>query len=325
MTAGTKSDFKIYSPQFFAGFTETLTQNAEVFNIASRGAIQVRTRLMQGEYAKESFFAAVSGGIVSRRDSTSVAAATDIAMTMGENISIKLDRGIGPVAYTLDSLVKAGLTDEQMSFFIGQQAGAEVWTEYLNTALAALYPALAQASALVVDATTSTLKTTGLVSGLSKFGDRANRIVVWLTHSKSGFNLLSDQIANYQMDTVAGYNLVTGNPVTLGRPMIMTDSSSLILTTPNPDQYITLGLVAGAITIDESEERRIVSDLVTGLKNLVTRVQGEYALNLGIKGFTWDLTNGGLNPAAATLATATNWDQTATSDKDLPGVIIKSL
>jgi hypothetical protein len=64
----------------------------------------------------------------------------------------------------------------------------------------------------------------------------------------------------------------------------------------------------------------MVAQTVTGLENLVIRLQGEYAINVGLRGFTWDTTNGGINPTAAALATAGNWDQTAASIKDLAGV-----
>ena len=50
------------------------------------------------------------------------------------------------------------------------------------------------------------------------------------------------------------------------------------------------------------------------------RYQGEYAYNMKVKGFTWDVTNGGANPTAAAVATATNWDKTVADDKNIGGV-----
>jgi hypothetical protein len=68
-----------------------------------------------------------------------------------------------------------------------------------------------------------------------------------------------------------------------------------------------------------------VMDLVSGLEQISYRLQGEYAYNLGLKGYTWDIANGGANPSAAALATGTNWDQVATDDKDTAGVILKCI
>ena len=86
--------------------------------------------------------------------------------------------------------------------------------------------------------------------------------------------------------------------------------------------YNVLGLVGDAVVATESEEREVVSEVITGKENLLFRVQGEYAFNLECKGMAWDITNGGANPADTAIATSTNWDKKATSDKDLPGVRI---
>jgi hypothetical protein len=43
-----------------------------------------------------------------------------------------------------------------------------------------------------------------------------------------------------------------------------------------------------------------------------------------VKGFKWDVSNGGANPADAALATGSNWDVASTSYKDFGGVIIQS-
>ena len=84
-----------------------------------------------------------------------------------------------------------------------------------------------------------------------------------------------------------------------------------------------LGLVAGAVEVENSEQQEIVVQDVTGLENLVVRFQGEYAYNLGIMGFKWDMSNGGVNPDATAVATAGNWDSVATSFKDYAGVVLK--
>jgi hypothetical protein len=40
---------------------------------------------------------------------------------------------------------------------------------------------------------------------------------------------------------------------------------------------------------------------------------------------SWDKTNGGRSPTSAALAVGTNWDRTATSIKDLGGVVLRTL
>jgi hypothetical protein len=90
---------------------------------------------------------------------------------------------------------------------------------------------------------------------------------------------------------VSNFNIATGTPVTLNRPVVIVDSASLKtqLNSPDVDDYFTLGLTAGAVEVESTEEQEIVVQDVTGLENLVVRFQGEYAYNLGVKGFKWDV------------------------------------
>ena len=324
MAIGKASDFKIYHEEFFGGYVEVLQQNADAFNGASANAIRLIPDRMRGDYEKESFIKSISA-LATRRDTTSVAAATDTALTQGEIVGVKLNRRIGPVANTFDSFKKIEQDPQALSFLLGQQIGQAVSLEMINTTLACLDAALSGVAGLTTDASALTtpngpnLTHTNLVTAMSKLGDRSNRLVAWVMHSKPYFDLVKNAIADKVFE-VAGVTIYSGNVATFGRPVVVIDSANLFDATPVPDTYTTLGLVQDAAIINESEGRDIVSDVVTGLDNLVIRMQGEYAYNLKLKGFAWDVTNGGANPSDAALATATNWDKAATDDKDLPGV-----
>jgi thiamine pyrophosphokinase len=56
--------------------------------------------------------------------------------------------------------------------------------------------------------------------------------------------------------------------------------------------------------------------------NLEMILQGEDDYVLGLKGFKWDTTNGGVNPTTANVVTGSNWDVNVASNKDLAGVKI---
>ncbi len=115
--------------------------------------------------------------------------------------------------------------------------------------------------------------------------------------------------------------------MTLNRPVIVTDSASLIgnLNSPDVNNYFTLGLVDGAIEVENSEEQYIAFQEVTGLENLVIRMQGEYAYTLGLKGFKWDVASGHANPDSTALVLGTNWDTHFSSVKDRAGVALMTL
>ena len=327
MAIGKASDFTVYPEQFFGGVVEELQQNADGFNAASAGTIRLVTAMKQGHYENESFFKSLSA-LVSRRDITSVSAATDTALTQGEMVRVKLNRKIGPVAQTLDAFRKISLDPGEMSFILGQQTGKAIALDYLNTALSAVDAAVSGVAALNYDASAltspdrTTLDHTNMVRTMAKFGDASNRLGAWVMHSKPFFDLMENSVAD-KIFQVANVTIYAGTVATFGRPVIVTDSSSLYTTTSAGTTYQVLGLVENAVVVEESEDRQIASDLITGLENLVMRIQGEYAFNLGVKGFAWDTTNGASNPSAGAVATASNWDKVATDNKQLAGVRLK--
>ena len=57
---------------------------------------------------------------------------------------------------------------------------------------------------------------------------------------------------------------------------------------------------------------------------LRTTMQSEWSYNVGVKGFKWDVTNGGSAPVNSALFLGTNWDKTVTSNKALAGVVVEA-
>ncbi len=320
MAETTYADLKIYSDQFFSGFNEQSEQNNQGFNEASNGCLLLSTKELKGHYTQESFFKYLSS-LISRRDISSIATVSDLQLEMGENASVKLNRKVGPVLATEDAFAKAGMTMDDFARALGEKAGAEVPEEQLNTILLAIYSALSGVSALIQDSSSDTMSHTQLVKAMRKMGDKASRIACWVMHSTSYYDLVQQSIAD-KIFEIAGATIYAGTPVTMGKPVVVTDSSSLILTSPDPDTYITFGLVPGAAMVVNSEEERLVIDRISGLANIVQRYQAEHAYNISVKGFTWDMGNGGLNPDGTALGTNTNWDKTAASNKSLAGVML---
>jgi hypothetical protein len=329
---GTSTTFKVYNDQFRGGVIERLTQASAFFNGASQGALAMTTQSRRGDYVYESFLQSIAG-LVSRRDTTVVTDAVALDVSMEEFISVKLNRKIGPVDQTLDSfrkvLMAAGGSEEALSFLMGSQVAKAMEVEMLNTVLRALRASLANVAEVYHDASDGTLESADLNTGLSKFGDAYSNVVAWVMHSKPWFDLVGYQIdpANHG-DNIAGVVVQGASPATFGRPVVVTDSPALIVdegTSSAPAlRYHTLGLVAGAGVAENSENEFVTYDEVTGKENIIARLQGEYAYNIGLKGFQYDVGNGGANPTDTLVGTGSNWDKIATSDKDLAGICIKS-
>jgi hypothetical protein len=325
MATSLASDFKLSDPVMQTGYVETLAQATDAFNGASAGTIIMEAPEQKaGHYERDAFFAALTNGAVSRRDITSVADATAVKLAQTEIARVKLNRKVGPIETTIDALRKIGSTVDVISYVIGQQVAKGQLVEGLNSALASLTAAISTVGATALyDGTAGTITHTALATMNALFGDRSNDIACYVMHSKVYHDLIKQAISD-KVTEVAGITIREGTVATMGRPVIVTDSASLIIDLTT-DQYVTLGLTRGAVSLQMTEPMQLVNQLITGQEQLIQRFQGEYAMNMGLKGFTWDVTNGGANPDATALGTGSNWDKVAASLKDIAGVAMKTL
>lgn len=327
MPVGLHANFTIYNEEVHTGFSETLQQETDAFNAASNGAIVMRSNIHEGYYDRETFFKAVSG-LVSRRDLTADPATpiADTALTQDENIRVKLFRKIGPISNSRGMFRTIMEDPGALSIKIGRQAAKATMIDMLNSGLRAAVAGLSGVPAVVHNVTaaspTDTISTDNLIQALFKAGDSQGDIVLWAMHSTAYSKLIRDQVATHSFDSVAGVNIATGTPVTLGRPVLVTDSPVLHGATSPTDPVRVLGLRAGAIRLEESELEDMVVDEVTGGAQLAIRVQGEMSYSVGIAGFKWNIAGGGANPIDATLAASANWLQSAASHKSLAGVLM---
>jgi len=319
MAAGTKSDFKIYHEEYYGGMYEALAQNVNGFNAASNGGLRLVQKELLGDYEKESFNDQIAD-FITRRDITSVAAVTDKKMTQDEMVSVKLNRKIGPVMQTNDAWRKIGKDEKEMSFVLGKMIATQKAHDFLESSVRAVEAALSGQTAICYDAGAYDLTVTHLASGLEKLGDMSQRVVCWVMHSYSYYSLVKTAISAKIFEE-AGRVVYGATPGTLNKPVLVTDCDALRIGADSDyTTYHVLGLVAGGVVATESEDEDIVLEPVTGLENLGHRLQGEYAYNIGVKGFTWDVTNGGVNPTDNALGLASNWDKVYTDIKNCAGI-----
>lgn len=323
------SSFKIYQEYLKSRAAETLQQQADVFNASVNNAIVMRTLEKPGDYEYESFFKDISN-LITRRDNTSTSSASKLSMVQDEFVRVKLSRKIGPVDMARDAFRKwmGRFSETEFSGLLGQQIAVGQQLDMVNSALLATRAALVNVSSgamLNTVASSGTITTSALVDTLALMGDRADRIVAWVMHSKPYYDLVKSQISD-KITGIANFNVQTGTPVTLNRPVLVTDSDSLKVETGSPavTDYYTLGLTANGALVEVTETDDVVVQDVTGLEVLMTRLQGEFAYNLGVKGFKYDVANGGANPNATAVGTGSNWDKAASYDKALAGVVCKS-
>ncbi|MFN6965208.1 MAG: major capsid protein [Pyrinomonadaceae bacterium] len=319
-----RTDFHIYNDEFHGGMLESLTQYAGVFNEGSNGAIRLLTADMIGDYRKETFFKSLGQGMITRQDTTSNDPVPDTKITDAEHVEVKLFRKINPYTTTYNAFRAIGADPSEFSYIVGQQAGQAMVREMLNTVIKATRAAISGIASNVKDATADTLKSIShenLLDMFALFGDNSDRIKALVMHSKQWFDLQKQGLAD-GYETIATGILNSHYVPAFNRPIIVTDSPSLVDTTPSPDEYYVLGLTDGAAVASKIDDVQMLLDPISGEEQLRVRLQGEYSYAIGLKGVAYD-TTAGPNPTDTAIGTAANWDQVVTSPYDTPGALLK--
>lgn len=317
------SDLTVYSEYTYKTWTEVLAQEVEKFNAASRGTIILRPGKIQGDYSDEVGWQKISG-LVRRRNAYGSGAVSSKKLVNIVDTMVKVAAGTPPVEMNPGQFEWILKDPKEAGIVLGQQLAVEMLADMLNTGTLAAYAAMIQTTAILYNATgdtPDTLTHAATIKAAAKFGDRANDIAAWVTHSLPYHNMLGNNIANSAQLFTYGTVNVLNDP--FNRPYIVTDTSSLIDTVPNPDTYHVLGLVPGAIVVEQNSDFTDNISTLNGDENILRTYQAEWSYNIGIKGYSWDKTNGGHSPTTSALGTSTNWDKYVTSDKDGPGVILK--
>lgn len=300
------SDFKVYDDLAQTNYMERIQENIDLFNAQSNGAIVLRSESIVGDESKRAFYN--DTGDVSHRDVTSNSAVSTTAITGDEHVTVKTPWKYGPYSITEESYKRRGV-DPSLFYSQMGQAAADHTKEYFVTAALASLGAAINAGGMT--ATGSIADKKGLINGLRKFGDRFNRVALWVMSSDVFFDVVQGAITD-KIYEEAGMVVYGGQPGTLGKPVLVSDE---VDDSPN---YV-YALQRGAIQIVESQPPGFRSYEDNSTENLALAYRAEGAFNVDALGYSW---TGTANPNLAALGTQGNWAQDAASDKNTAGVQI---
>lgn len=322
------SDLAVYSEYAYAAMTEVLAQQVEMFNAASGGALVLQGSAFQGDFSDVAFFQKISG-LVRRRNAYGSGAVAEKVLEHLVDTMVKIAAGTPPIRIDPGQFKWIQQNPEVAGAVLGQQLAKDVLADMLNSGLGIARVALGSVAAVTLNITGETVKTVSpsvLNRGQALFGDAMSQLAAWVMHSKVLTDLYGNALANSEQLFNYGNVHIKRDP--FGRLLVMTDSPNLftVNTVPDPDEtdYYTLGLVQGAVVIGQNNDWTANEETKNGDENITKTYQAEWSFQAGIKGFSWDKTAGGKSPNDAAILTATNWDQYATSHKDLAGVLIRS-
>lgn len=315
------SDLAVFSEQLYSMMSEITAQQIDLFNAASRGSIALKAAAHQGDYQDTAFWQKVSG-LVRRRNPYGSGAVAQKKLVHLTDTMVKVAAGTPPLNLDPGQFKWIQQSPDQAAAVYALQMSKDMLADMLNTGIMAGYAALNGVIALKYDGTGDTPDTMNarmLNKGAAKFGDRSAEIVAWVMHSTPLHDFYDNALANSaQLFTYGTVNVIQ-DP--FGRVFVVSDVPSLV-TSGTPNIYNTLGLVPGAISVDQNNDFTDNLQTSNGDENIQRTYQAEWSYQLGVKGFTWDKTNGGHAPNDAAIATSTNWDKIATSVKDCAGVLV---
>lgn len=306
---------KIDNDIVHATATETIMQNTEAFTAGTNGAIRVATEAIMGDLQATSMIAEISS-LIGRRDIGADTDATVKAVNSRDENNIKMYWGTGAIEFKMVDASRYGSDSGAFSAAIGEQIGIGIVAYMLNSAIGALKGAIGSTVGAITGNGSATVTHALLNSALKPFGDARESIVCWVMKGTTYADLVGAGLG-IATANVAGGVVADGSVGTLGRPVYMTDSAGLNMTTG----VAILGLTRDAIIATETATRQLISDTVSGKENIKVRIQGEGEFMLNVKGYSWK-TASGVNPAGTAIGTSANWEQKATDIKSCAGIIL---
>ncbi|HCF1408440.1 major capsid protein [Pseudomonas aeruginosa] len=318
------SDMEVFNTYFMPATVETLSQMVERFNAASGGAILLTTDGFDGDFLQTSFYAGLAGARrrVNRYGTNDTV--TPVDLTQLKHNTVKVAGGFGPVRYEPSQMTWLRKPTAEGVEVASRYFAESLLQDQLNTAVAALVAAISnQGAATTVDVSgTKKVDYIAVNDSHALFGDHSSQLIAQVMDGAQFHTFIGQNLTNAQQ-------LFQSNGVRvvdiLGRLIVVTDAPALYtpaVTDPAaPAKRRVLSLTQGAATVHDA--RDLISNIETsnGKERIETTLQIDYSFGVGLRGYAWDVANGGASPDDAALSTGANWDKVATSVKHTAGVL----
>lgn len=312
------TDMKVFNEYIKQSTVETVAQMVDAFNTASNGAIRLTTQGVDGDFLQESMWKGLhSARRRVDRYATNAAASTTALAQLQQN-SVKIAGGFGPILWEPAQLSWIEKAPAEAIEVISRNLAEAIVQDQLNTAVAALVAAIGNNAAVVNDVSATGGVTYAAINAAhAKFGDASGQLVAQVMTGEVFHKLIGQNLANAQQLFEAG-NVTVVN--ILNRPVVVTDAPALFAA-GTPNKQMVLSLADSAAVVHDGGDIVTNIDNTNGKERIETTFQADFAYALGLRGYAWDVVNGGKSPTDAEIATGSNWDKFVTSNKDTAGVL----
>ena len=312
------SDMKVYNDDIVGTTIELLGQKTDQFNAASGGAIVLSTAAWRGDFSRESFFNQIASAKrrVDRYATNATQAAT--ALTQGELVGVKVAGGFGPILFEPAQMTWLNEDPASAIRAISEGFSDALLADQLNTAVGAAVAAVSGQTALVNDVSaTAGISLQAMNGSHAKFGDQSQLLITDVMTGATWHNLVGKALDNSNQLFVSGNVMVVD---ILGKRYVVSDIPAL-LETGTPDKAKVLSVVASGIVVDNASDIISNVDTSNGKQRIETTWQADYTFGLRLKGYSWDVANGGKSPIDSELFTASNWDKAVAENKHTLGTL----
>lgn len=316
------SNMVVYNEQIRLRTIELIGQMLDKFNAASANTIVLSAEGFMGDFSRESFATTLAGAQrrVNRNGANSAVGAT--AYGEDELVGVKVAGGFGPVLFEPSQMTYLQSNPEEAINNIAAGFADALLADQLNTAVGCAVAAVENQSALVNDVSALTdgagaLTQSVLNGSHAKFSDMSQLLRADVMTGAAYHKLLEKGLEN-------GERLFESTNVTvqsiLGKVFVVSDIPALA-ETGSPNKAKVLSLVDRGIIVDNTSDIITNMDTNNGNQRIETTWQADYTFGVKLKGYAWDIANGGASPDDTALLTGTNWDIKMASVKHTAGTL----
>lgn len=312
------ADMKVYNDDIVGTTIELLGQKTDQFNAASGGAIVLSTAAWRGDFSRESFFNQIASAKRRVDRYAAIATQTATALTQGEHVGVKVAGGFGPVLFEPAQMTWLNEDPASAIRAISEGFSDALLADQLNTAVGSAVAAVSGQAALVNDVSaTGGLTLNVLNNSHAKFGDQSQLLVTDVMTGAAWHKLIDKALTNSSQLFASGNVMVVD---ILGKRYVISDIPALY-EAGAPNKSKVLSVVANGIIVDNASDIISNVDTSNGNTRIQTTWQADYTFGLKLKGYSWDVANGGKSPLDAELFTATNWDKAVAENKHTLGTL----
>ena len=301
---------------------EQLPQRIAAFNEASPG-IQLSSAGFVGDIFSQSFYDALHSNQRRVDPYAANGAVAAVDLTQSDHVTVKVHGGFGPIRFEDKQFrILRKPTQEGVAVIAGQFVDAFIADQF-NTSVASAAAAFENNASATFDESTAggggsplSLNQRGLNRTHALGGDRSQSFQTQIMSGAAYHQFIDEGIVN-------ATRLFTSTNITvidiLGKRTVVSDVPALTADAGATAKVMVLS--DGGILVDSSDMPITNIETTNGKQRLETTWQTEYEFSIGLKGYSWDVTNGGRAPLDAELETGTNWDLVANDVKFTGGLM----